>query len=75
MTMTEQLQPMDDILILDIATFIAGPFAAVVLVEFGARVIKIEKPGEGDFLRQLGTAIARQPRLQRRTWCTSSNSL
>ena len=54
--MPKQLQPMDDILVLDIATFIAGPFAAASLAEFGARVIKIEKPGEGDFLRQLGTA-------------------
>jgi len=49
------LKPVDDILVLDIATFIAGPFAAAALAEFGARVIKIEKPVEGDFLRQLGT--------------------
>ena len=40
---------------LDIATFVAAPFAAACLAEFGADVIKIEKPGVGDSLRQLGT--------------------
>ena len=53
--MSEHLQALDDILVLDIATFIAAPFAASSLAEFGARVIKIEKPVEGDYLRQLGT--------------------
>ena len=33
----------------------AAPFAAACLSEFGADVIKIEKPGVGDSLRQLGT--------------------
>jgi succinyl-CoA:(S)-malate CoA-transferase subunit B len=47
--------PLEGIRVLDIATFIAGPFAAGSLAEFGAEVIKIEKPGEGDSLRALGT--------------------
>jgi succinyl-CoA:(S)-malate CoA-transferase subunit B len=41
--------------VLDVATFVAAPFAAACLAEFGADVIKIEKPGIGDSLRQLGT--------------------
>ena len=53
--MTEPVKPLDDITVLDIATFIAGPFAATCLSEFGADVIKIEKPGIGDYLRNLGT--------------------
>ena len=53
--MTDTVKPLDDILVLDIATFIAGPFAATCLSEFGAEVIKIEKPGVGDYLRNLGT--------------------
>lgn len=53
--MSESPKPLDDVVVLDIATFIAGPFAATCLSEFGAEVIKFEKPGVGDYLRQLGT--------------------
>ena len=53
--MSDKPKPLDDIVVLDIATFVAGPFAATCLSEFGAEVIKVEKPGVGDYLRQLGT--------------------
>lgn len=49
---------LDGIRILDIGTYIAGPFAATVLGEFGAEVIKVERPGEGDALRRFGTDTA-----------------
>ncbi len=42
--------------VLDIATFVAAPFCGTVLADFGAEVIKIEQPGEGDSLRRFGTA-------------------
>jgi crotonobetainyl-CoA:carnitine CoA-transferase CaiB-like acyl-CoA transferase len=41
--------------VLDISTFVSAPFAAACLAEFGAEVLKIEKPVTGDSLRQLGT--------------------
>jgi crotonobetainyl-CoA:carnitine CoA-transferase CaiB-like acyl-CoA transferase len=41
--------------VLDIASFIAGPAAAVVLSDFGAEVIKVEPPGSGDMQRILGS--------------------
>ncbi len=47
--------PLDDVRVLDAATFVAAPFAATCLAEFGAEVIKIERPGAGDELRRLGT--------------------
>jgi crotonobetainyl-CoA:carnitine CoA-transferase CaiB-like acyl-CoA transferase len=51
-----------DLLVLDCASFVAGPAAATILSDFGARVIKIEPPGVGDSYRQLinlpGTPIA-----------------
>ncbi len=41
--------------VIDIPTFIAGPFCAVQLGEFGAEVIKLELPSGGDPLRKFGT--------------------
>lgn len=40
--------PLDGLTVLDISSFIAAPAAAVALADFGADVIKIEPPGEGD---------------------------
>jgi len=45
---------LDGITVLDLATFVAAPFCATVLGEFGAEVIKVEQPGVGDDLRRLG---------------------
>ncbi|MBN9572010.1 MAG: CoA transferase, partial [Alphaproteobacteria bacterium] len=42
-----------DLLVIDCASFIAGPAAATMLADFGARVIKIEPPVTGDSYRQL----------------------
>jgi crotonobetainyl-CoA:carnitine CoA-transferase CaiB-like acyl-CoA transferase len=42
-----------DLLVIDCASFIAGPAAATIMSDFGARVIKIEPPGIGDSYRNL----------------------
>jgi len=42
-----------DLLVIDCASFIAGPAAGTVMSDFGARVIKIEPPGIGDSYRNL----------------------
>jgi crotonobetainyl-CoA:carnitine CoA-transferase CaiB-like acyl-CoA transferase len=42
-----------DLLVIDCASFIAGPAAATVLSDYGARVIKIEPPVIGDAYRNL----------------------
>ncbi len=52
--------PMNNIRVLDMATFVAAPYAASILGEFGAEVIKIEQPGVGDPWRRFGTATARE---------------
>ena len=44
--------------VLDLGTFIAGPYCATLLGEFGAEVIKIEPPAGGDTLRKFGTDTA-----------------
>ena len=45
--MSEAL-PLSGLIVLDISSFIAAPAAAAALADFGADVIKIEPPGEGD---------------------------
>lgn len=43
--------PLEGLKVLDIATIIAGPFAASLLADYGADVTKIELPGSGDGMR------------------------
>lgn len=43
--------PLHGVRVIEMGTLIAGPFAAALLAQFGAEVIKIETPGEGDPLR------------------------
>jgi crotonobetainyl-CoA:carnitine CoA-transferase CaiB-like acyl-CoA transferase len=45
--------PLAGLRILDISTVVAGPFAATLLADLGADVLKAEKPGTGDALRAL----------------------
>ncbi len=45
--------PLADLKVLDIATVIAGPNCARYLADFGADVIKVERPDTGDSLRNL----------------------
>jgi formyl-CoA transferase len=44
--------PLSGIKVLELGTLIAGPFCAKTLGDFGAEVIKVEPPGEGDPLRR-----------------------
>jgi len=46
------VQVLEGIKVIELGQLIAGPFAAKTLADFGARVIKIEPPGQGDPLRQ-----------------------
>src|SRR6202012_3820899 len=44
--------PLAGIRVIEFGTLIAAPFAARIMAEFGADVIKIEQPGKGDPLRK-----------------------
>ena len=55
MQAASNIQPMDNIRILDVSSFIAGPFCSAQLAEFGADVLKVELPTIGDALRRFGT--------------------
>lgn len=43
---------LDDITVLEFGSMLAGPFVGSLLGDFGARVIKVEKPGKPDALRE-----------------------
>jgi crotonobetainyl-CoA:carnitine CoA-transferase CaiB-like acyl-CoA transferase len=53
--MTEQDRPLSGVRVLDVATFIAGPFCGTIMGDFGAEVVKIEHPRDGDPMRKFGT--------------------
>ena len=54
--------PLAGIRILDVASFIAAPVAATVLGDYGADVIKVEPPGEGDPNRTIAVVASGYPK-------------
>ena len=55
MTAARAEQPLAGVKVLDVATFLAAPFAGTILADFGAAVLKIEHPKLGDPMRAFGT--------------------
>src|SRR5689334_19883112 len=49
--------PLDGVRVLELGSFIAGPFAGQLLGDYGADVIKVEPPDEGDPMRRWGVTI------------------
>ncbi|MEE9549491.1 MAG: CoA transferase [Candidatus Binatia bacterium] len=48
---------LEGIKIIELASYVTGPFASVLLADLGAQVIKIETPGEGDPFRGWGEKL------------------
>ncbi|MBK7725153.1 MAG: CoA transferase [Dehalococcoidia bacterium] len=53
------MQALDNVRVLDLTQHIAGPYATRLFADFGADVIKVEKPG-GDVTRRMGPFKAGQ---------------
>ena len=51
----EKQQLLAGVRVLDLATLAAAPLAATYLGEFGAEIIKVEQPGQGDPIRSWGS--------------------
>jgi crotonobetainyl-CoA:carnitine CoA-transferase CaiB-like acyl-CoA transferase len=53
--------PLAGVHVLDLARVLAGPYAAMLLGDLGAEVIKVERPGAGDDTRQWGPPFVQAP--------------
>ena len=47
------MKALEGIRVIDLTTFMSGPFVTMVLGDLGAEIIKIEQPGTGDTSRQI----------------------
>ncbi len=45
------MKALQDVRVLDLTRLLPGPYCSMILADFGAEVIKVEQPGEGDYAR------------------------
>src|SRR3954452_16036515 len=70
--------PLDGVLVVDLTRALAGPHAAMMLGDLGARVIKVENPGGGDDTRGWGPPFVQpegrpEPAARESTYFLSTN--
>lgn len=54
-------QALSDVKVLDLTWYIAGPYCTKLLADYGADVIKVERPGTGDRARTMGPFLGDDP--------------
>lgn len=55
--MAEATGPLTGVKVLDLSIALTGPYAAALLADQGAEVVKVERPGIGDIARWVGVAV------------------
>ncbi len=73
MSQPQAVGPLAGVHVLDLARVLAGPYAAMLLADLGAEVIKVERPGTGDDTRQWGPPFVRTPDGTESTYFLSVN--
>jgi crotonobetainyl-CoA:carnitine CoA-transferase CaiB-like acyl-CoA transferase len=49
--------PLEDLRILELGEALAGPLTCTLMADFGADVLKVERPGVGDSMRRMGPQV------------------
>jgi formyl-CoA transferase len=65
--------PLSDLLVLDLSRVLTGPYAAMMLGDQGARVIKVERPDVGDDTREWGPPFVGEGDARESTYFLSTN--
>jgi crotonobetainyl-CoA:carnitine CoA-transferase CaiB-like acyl-CoA transferase len=64
---------LQDVLVVDLSRALAGPHAAMMLGDLGARVVKVEAPGHGDDTRGWGPPFVGEPGEMESTYFLCAN--
>ena len=59
-------QALSDVKVLDLSWYVAGPYCTKLLADYGAEVIKVERPVKGDPTRSMGPFPDDSPHPERR---------
>lgn len=65
--------PLAGLVVIDLSRVLSGPYAAMVLGDLGARVVKVERPGTGDDTRAWGPPFLTEGSARESTYYLSAN--
>ncbi|MFC7660792.1 CaiB/BaiF CoA transferase family protein [Pseudonocardia benzenivorans] len=51
------MQPLTDVVVVDFTRYLSGPYCTMILADYGADVVKIERPGTGDESRHMAPFV------------------